>query len=683
MKLKRKLALAFIACAFFLVGSPIAAFADSIDAVKVLNQHQFESHSVGGDIGRRIGWGVITGLHWLVGGIEGVVYQINSTIGGFFTSAGVRNLQQNKIMPLTVALMVLVILFIGILYIIKPRNFTTIAGNLVIGITIAIGLPALLSAGYTLTTQAIQFLDTADGKSTESLSSVLTDSILVDNITDNTMYDANGFKALTNKNRYAAKGADKTRITKIDPTETIDPGKMKYPDVWKNKLITDKDGKQSLSGLWDGKVGLISIPDMTQYYYRWNIDWFTVISTLVITGFALILSGIKIARLLYELAINQTLTQVIALLDIATAQRVKRCLQMLLSTLFTLFAVFFMLQLYIIGNAYIAKVSNPFLRLILMIALAWSVIDGPNLFEQIFGIDAGVHNAVRTMYGMKAAGSMMAGAATLVGGKGAIDSLRSKGVIGTAKAVVGKAGSAIGGTGGIATGMAVGTANNRQRYAAVRNGKSDPFGKQNSANHQTQPHKVPYSDKSDGKPSQGSTNGSSPAEIGSLKQKVTSSGNPVQGGPSANAPTAKAASAQHGSVSEVNNHQNSIGSQPINTQAGYNQMPYEESAAAAKGQPSSAKGAALEQQTATLGGYVGSKVAKSVRNSGAARSARRMYSLAYGSSMAHGDKKVRREALAYQKIQDNPDLRHSQAVHQAKIDIRNAKIQEAKGSGNK
>jgi hypothetical protein len=39
----------FSACAFFLVGSPIATFADSIDAVKVLNQHQFESHSVGGD----------------------------------------------------------------------------------------------------------------------------------------------------------------------------------------------------------------------------------------------------------------------------------------------------------------------------------------------------------------------------------------------------------------------------------------------------------------------------------------------------------------------------------------------------------------------------------------------------------------------------------------------------------
>jgi len=682
LKLKKKLALAFTACAFFLVGSPIAAFADSVDAVKVLNQHQFESHSVGGDIGRRIGWGVITGLHWLVGGIEGVVYQINSTIGGFFTSAGVRNLQQNKIMPLTVALMVLVILFIGILYIIKPRDFTTIAGNLVIGITIAIGLPALLSAGYTLTTQAIQFLDTADGKSTESLSSVLTDSILVDNITDNTMYDANGFKALTNKNRYAAKGADKTRITKIDPTETIDPGKMKYPDVWKNKLITDKDGKQSLSGLWDGKVGLISIPDMTQYYYRWNIDWFTIISTLVITGFALILSGIKIARLLYELAINQTLTQVVALLDIATAQRVKRCLQMLLSTLFTLFAVFFMLQLYIIGNAYIAKVSNPFLRLILMVALAWSVIDGPNLFEQIFGIDAGVHNAARTMYGMKAAGSMMAGAATLVGGRGAIDSLRSKGVIGTAKAAVGKVGSAVGGTGGIAAGMAAGAADNRERYAAVRNGKSDPFGKQNRANYQTHPPKVPYSDKSDGKPSQDSANGSSPVEMGSLKQQVTSAGNSVQGGPSANAPTAKAASAQNGSASTVNNHQNSIGSQSINTQAGYNQMPHEESAVA-KGQPPSEKGAALEQQTTTLGGYVGSKVAKSVRDSGVAHSARRMYSLAYGSSIAHGNKKVRREAMAYQKMQDNPDLKHSQAVHQAKTDIRNAKIQEAKESENK
>ena len=39
--------------------------------------------------------------------------------------------------------------------------------------------------------------------------------------------------------------------------------------------------------------------------------------------------------------------------------------------------------------------------------------------------------------------------------------------------------------------------------------------------------------------------------------------------------------------------------------------------------------------------------------------------------------------MAYQKMQDNPDLKHSQAVHQAKTDIRNAKIQEAKESENK
>ncbi len=657
MNLKKKWMLVFAVGTLFLLYTPITALADSTDVKKVLNQYRFESHSVGGDVGRKIGWGVVTGLHWLVKGIEGVVYNINSTIGGFFRSAEVTNLQQNKIMPLTIALLSLVILLIGILFMIKPRNFTTIAGNLVIGIVIALGLPTFLSGAYDLTTQAIQFLDTNEnGSSAATTSSLLSDRILVDNITDNTMYDDSNFQKPKNKNQYAASGSDITQIEKIDPTEVIDPEKTKHPDVWKNKLTTDKEGKQSLSGLWDGKIGLISIPDMTQYYYRWDIDWFTIISTLVITAFALILSGIKIARLLYELAINQTLTQIVALLDLVTAQRVKRCLQMLISTLFTLFAVFFMLQIYIIGNAYIAKADNPFLRLLLMIALAWSVIDGPNLFEQIFGIDAGVHNAVRTMYGMKAAGSIMAGSIAFVGGKGALDSLRTKGALGTAKGAVGKAGSVVGGAGGIAAGMASGAADNRRRYTAVRNGQSDPSQGQKSSVCQ---------DKS----------GVGPAQ-------------PTVSNRSGNGPQGSAAAAEHPQTSRNSFEDREPQHSPIFS-ANSQEEPVSDSAFGS-GRPDFTKGAVqgnqkikTEPQASTIGGYVGNKVSQSFQNSGAVRSARRMYSLAYGGRLAHGDKKVQQEALAYQKMQSEPSLTHYDAVRSAKQDIRKSNQGQQSGDEKK
>ena len=73
LNLKKKRVLSFALLTSMLVCSPVFAFADTVDAKKVLNQYQFESHSTGGDIGRQIGWGVVTFLHWLVSSLEDVI----------------------------------------------------------------------------------------------------------------------------------------------------------------------------------------------------------------------------------------------------------------------------------------------------------------------------------------------------------------------------------------------------------------------------------------------------------------------------------------------------------------------------------------------------------------------------------------------------------------------------------
>ena len=75
----------------------------------------------------------------------------------------------------------------------------------------------------------------------------------------------------------------------------------------------------------------------------------------------------------------------------------------------------------------------------------------------------------------------------------------------------------------------------------------------------------------------------------------------------------------------------------------------------------------------TIGGAIHSHYAKALRNSGAVRSAKHMYSLAYGSKMAHGDKLIQRERIAHTKMQDNPALSHREALHDAKKDIRQKK----------
>ncbi len=652
LKFKKFRKVLFCLLIFIVFCPTVCAFADDDDktVIKILQSFSFKKQDVMSNIGRQIGWGFVTGLHWLVEGIEGVVFNVNDTVGGFFTSDGVTKLEQ-KVFPLAIALFVLVILFIGILSMIKPRNFSAIAGNLAVGMVIAVGLPTLLSSAYSLTNQAITYLNSDSSGTVELLS----DKILVDNITDNTMYDNENFKSTTLKYKsyYAKPKSDISKITEIDPTELVDPDSMKHPKVWKNRVQTDKDGKQSLQSLGDGTFGFINIPIFSQHYYRWNINWFSIIFTLIITAFALILSGIKIARLLYELVINQTMAQFLALLDIVTAQRLKKCLQMLLSTFVTLFSVFFMLQVYILGMSYTSNVSNIFLRLICMLALAWAVIDGPNLFEQLFGVDAGIHSAVRTIYGMKAAGSMIAGGAALLGGKGAMDSLRAKGITGAAKAAAGKAGSVIGGAGGAATGFATGAYNNHKRYSAARNGFAGAASKAAGAAGGTASGAAGTAAGAVSGAAAGKSSGSDTAQKAQEKSHGNDSENTAANvSPSGTSSANPQTNASVHADTAGNTQENTSNSEPVGKTV-------------QSGSP--------KNGPTTVGGYMHSKIANGFRNSGAYRSATRAYSLTRGGRTAKGDKKAPIKYGVYEKMQNDSSLNRHEAMRQVKNEIKEEK----------
>jgi hypothetical protein len=622
---------------------PNKAFAANTE--KILNSFPLKSNNLPDNILRGIGWAVVLFLHGLVKNLEGCIYSVNDAIGGFFTSSGVKELNK-KVLALAVALMLLLILFIGLLSMIKPVKFTSIISNSIIGIVIALAIPSLLTSAYTLTNQAISYIN-ADDSGVASENKIVSDRILVENITDTTRYDAENFEStdLKYKNSFVMTGTD-TRITKIDPNELVSPDKMKHSEVWKNKVSTDSDGKETLVELGSGQLGIINIPIFSQYYYRWNIDWAVILTTLIVSAVALILSGIKIARLLYELAFHQTMTQVIALFDIFTAQRLKKCLHMLISTFVTLFSVSFMLQLYILGMTYLSGIKNIpiYVRIIVSIALAFAVIDGPNLFAQIFGIDVGVQSAVRTLYGLKAAGSMVAGGVALAGGRAALDSIKSRGVIGSAKSVLSGAGRAAGTVGGVAAGVASGAAANHSRVSAVKQGfssaknSSDAQNSGNNSSENKQSNKASVNSNPASAPINQSHNATNAAV--SDKEKSVPTPNPIPGQPQ-----------------EQQTNENIENKTEIPKSNDSNQTDKKNNTSTPK----------------TMGGAFHSKVSNGIRNTGAVSSAQHMYSLTRGSKQKRGDKLVNREQHAQTILQKNPNLSHHQAIKDAKKEIKNEK----------
>lgn len=646
----------------------IKVFAGTKATIAILNQFHFDINDPVSNTMRKIAWGMVKGLHWLVKGLEDVVYNINNALGGFFTSEQIQALQ-SKIILIALALIVLLILFIGIMNMIKPQQVTTIISNLIIGVVVAIAIPTLLSEAYNFSTQAIAYINSDANGSLQKMS----DRILIDNITDVTRYETEGFKSTTlkYKNNFLLSG-NPDKISEIDATELVDPENMKKPEVWSNKIV-EKNGKQELKELSSGKIGFVDAPILSGYYYRWKFDWLNIFSTLLVTGTALILSSIKIARLLYELAIHQVMTQIVALLDVMTAQRLKKCIQMLVATFVTLIAVFFMLQVFIIGMTYISNVTNPILRLILMVALAWSVIDGPNLFEQILGVDAGINGALKTVYGLKAAGGIMTGAMAVMGGRGALEAIKAQGIIGSAKSVVSKTGGVMGTLGGVAAGAVAGARENSQRVSDIKSGFAGQTAEKASTIKSTpdisSAANTEMNVKTSSSPSSPLTSGLA-SFMDKSESPTTTTAHVRDINPEKSIPIAKTPSgiSQNSFVPPEASGVSETPAAPEPTITSAVAVP-----------PHATTNKKKDELPGTIGAYIGSAISARVKQSTPVTSARRAYALTKGSTQQRGNKIVATEEKAQRIMSEGEGIPHREAIKQAKREMREEKKDAGEG----
>lgn len=440
--------MAVIFCTGLLSLNVFAAGSADAGAITILERFDPAQNSFMSYMFRYIGWGLIKFLRYLVNGIETAIYSITGALGGFFTSAGIDELIRKKLIPLALAVLVLVIIFIGVQYIIKPRDTGTLVSNLVVGLLITVALPTFMSYGFQLSQAAIETLGNDKGGS-------IANQVLLENTTDMLLYDQNDFSAanLPKKSHYA-KNNDAQGLMRINPTEMIDPAKTKHPEVWSNGIVVDSNGNKTLEAFENPLVSYM-VPPLKEGYYRWQVDWLTAIVTLLVSALAMTLTSIRIAKLLFELVVQQALAQILGLLDIYSAQRLKKCLQSIVGSFATFFGCFALLQFYLIGMQYITNITNVFARLVCMIALAILLISGPNIFEQLFGQNLGGQRGslMSTFFGAQTAlGLMGAAKRGVIGTKGA-DGRRHGGVVPNAANAAGKTAGAVGKTADMAGGV--------------------------------------------------------------------------------------------------------------------------------------------------------------------------------------------------------------------------------------
>ena len=143
---------------------------------------------------------------------------------------------------------------------------------------------------------------------------------------------------------------------------------------------------------------------LKDYYYRYSINWWTIIFSLIAMVITLLFTCFKSGRIVIEVAMHSVIAPFVAVTDLASGQRIKELIKSFIALFAVLFLIACLLGIYFMGVQYLASqhakgnIGN-FTYVIMQLVLALAIIDGPNVIERIIGIDAGIKSGYQTIIG--------------------------------------------------------------------------------------------------------------------------------------------------------------------------------------------------------------------------------------------------------------------------------------------
>src|SRR5699024_6726349 len=181
-------------------------------------------------------------------------------------------------------------------------------------------------------------------------------------------------------------------IDKISISEKFDKKELDLSDdgekISENQFFV-MGGEKEIKELDQGKLDLIK-----EHYYRYDLYWISTIATLAVMAFTLLSIAYKLARLSFEMTFNYILANIVAPVDVHDGQKTKKILTSIFNTFLVIILIFLSMKIYIICTVWLADSISGIAYIITLIAFSVAVIDGPNIVEKLFGIDAGLKSGL-------------------------------------------------------------------------------------------------------------------------------------------------------------------------------------------------------------------------------------------------------------------------------------------------
>ena len=408
--------LSLLICPLFTCQIRALALEDD-QVIKILSSNPglFHENGIVASAFRFIGWGITKGIAALADVCAGLY----DTCFGFIDFTKYKPVKTfiNQWKPVFIGLVCLSILLIGILLCIGWEKKPKIVINLLIAVTV------VSSSTYVINTMNKFISKEVRSEILGGQSSAVVYSTIGNNIHD--------IKWKTKGKKNADKVYDtfsKSQFKNLDIQEILDPEDFEGDagDILKNGLQSESDDKNkitySLDELYDG----VAWTDLlNEFYYRYTVDygvmWMELISLIIIYLFM----SYKVIRILYEIVIHQLLAYLYSA-NFNNNQKILKILDSLKDSYILLLFTTVIIKFYLLATKFISGWNvSGIAKGIILLFLAFAVIDGPNLIQKLTGADIGASDGMGKMmslfYGGRMAASTVGAAAGAVkSGVGAV-----------------------------------------------------------------------------------------------------------------------------------------------------------------------------------------------------------------------------------------------------------------------
>ena len=371
-----------------------------------LNSDFFSTNDIILTAVRTVGWLLVKGLSLL---LDCCITLYDWTFGLIdITRWSVLENYLSDYKPLIQAIMMASLVILGFMYMFGKNKKHNVIHSVLI-------LMVVMSASTTIFTELNRFSIAFKDAALSGGSTVNGTELIRTNLYDLYYIDSKiGLENLNSKGKIPQSTSfGKTDVDYIDIGEILDPGtdglSKNAESILKKRLTPIGNGEY---GLIDAKDGVAWTDFGNTYYYRYTFHYGTYYLTAAAAILIYICLAYKNTRVIYEIFVSRILVGLYAA-NLSSSRKVVKILESIRDSYFALCFTAISLKSYFLFVEYVNSKTeiNGLARGIIILFIAWCVIDGANIIEKLTGVDAGLSSMTGKLI---AAYHMMRGAGQTV-----------------------------------------------------------------------------------------------------------------------------------------------------------------------------------------------------------------------------------------------------------------------------